>query len=291
MEERQEQNEEQEQQQHLYENQPLLHQEQQQRRQQFEQQQLDRLQQRRQQFEQQQQEELVDFERSLRQDLQQEWLQFEQQEQQWLQNQQQQQQPEDIQQQQQQHEQEQEAEEQEGLEEEEEQEGSENEEEEEEEYLTLEEQQELKILEALDLPVHETSVDGYRPARYGESEIELHKRKEFTPEERNLVCLYATHLMGWKQDKSKRQKVRIAEAALDLGVRASTQSHVERKHRNRTREPDALAVSVQEAWRDLPATTITKIFDRIPVVLDLIVEHGGNNDLVETQRGLIQAPA
>ena len=41
--------------------------------------------------------------------------------------------------------------------------------------------------------------------------------------------------------------------ALDLGVWASTQSHVERKHRNRTREPDALALSVQEEWRELPA--------------------------------------
>ena len=91
--------------------------------------------------------------------------------------------------------------------------------------------------------------------------------------------------MGWKQDKSKRQKVRIAEAA------CTVVAYVEGKHRNRTREPDALALSVQEAWRDLPATTITKIFDRIPVVLDLIVDHGGNNDLVETRRGLIQAPA
>ena len=127
------------------------------------------------------------------------------------------------QQQQQQHEQEQEPEEQEGPEEEDGQESSENEEEEE-VYLTLEEQQELKILEALDLPVHETSANGYRPARCGDGEIELHKRKEFTAAERNLVCLYATHLMGWKQDKSKRQKVRIAEAACmvvayDLGYK------------------------------------------------------------------------
>jgi hypothetical protein len=78
--------------------------------------------------------------------------------------------------------------------------------------------------------------------------------------------------------------------ALDLGIWMSVQSHVERMHRNRRRDPDSLAVTVQEAWDHLPAATITKIFARIPVVLQLIVDNHGENDLVETRRGMIHAP-
>jgi hypothetical protein len=73
--------------------------------------------------------------------------------------------------------------------------------------------------------------------------------------------------------------------ALDLGLWMSLQSHVEKLHRNRTRDPDGLAVSVKQAWDHLPVETIQKVFDRIPVVLQLIVEGDGDNINVEDRRG------
>ena len=73
--------------------------------------------------------------------------------------------------------------------------------------------------------------------------------------------------------------------ALDLGIWMSLQSSVERKHRNRRRDIDALATTVQEAWRDLPADTIQRVFNRIPVVHQLFVESGGDNVNVEERRG------
>jgi hypothetical protein len=78
--------------------------------------------------------------------------------------------------------------------------------------------------------------------------------------------------------------------ALDLGLWMSTQSWVEKKHRNKTTDAIALSASVQEAWEHLPVDTICKVFNRIPVVLQLIVDHHGANDLVETRRGMIYAP-
>jgi hypothetical protein len=65
----------------------------------------------------------------------------------------------------------------------------------------------------------------------------------------------------------------------------SIQSHVERRHRERRQDPDGLAVSVMEAWENLPVDTIQKVFDRIPIVLQLIVEGGGDNINVEGRRG------
>jgi hypothetical protein len=65
----------------------------------------------------------------------------------------------------------------------------------------------------------------------------------------------------------------------------SLQSHVKRRHRERRRDPDRLAVSVMEAWENLPENTICWAFDRIPVVLQLIVECGGDNINVEERRG------
>jgi hypothetical protein len=49
--------------------------------------------------------------------------------------------------------------------------------------------------------------------------------------------------------------------ALDLGIWMSLQSAVERRHRDRRRDIDALSRTVNEAWNDLPAETIQKVFD------------------------------
>jgi hypothetical protein len=65
----------------------------------------------------------------------------------------------------------------------------------------------------------------------------------------------------------------------------SLQSHVEKLHQNRTRDPDSLAVRVKQAWDHLPVETIQKVFDRIPIVLELIVEGDGDNINVEDRSG------
>jgi hypothetical protein len=83
-----------------------------------------------------------------------------------------------------------------------------------------------------------------------------------------------------------RQSARSPEVnALDLGIWMSVQSHVERKHRNRRRDPDGLAQTVQEAWENLPRDTIQRVFSRIPIVLQLIVDNRGDNMNVEERRG------
>ncbi len=73
--------------------------------------------------------------------------------------------------------------------------------------------------------------------------------------------------------------------ALELGIWMSVQAAVEVSHSNQRRDPDRLAATVQEAWGNLPVGTIQKVFGRIPTVLQLIVESGGDNVAVEDRRG------
>jgi hypothetical protein len=73
--------------------------------------------------------------------------------------------------------------------------------------------------------------------------------------------------------------------APDLGIWMSVQSAVERMNREQQRDPDGLAFSVQEAWQRLPENTIHWVFDRMPIVLQLIVMCGGDNINVEERRG------
>jgi hypothetical protein len=65
----------------------------------------------------------------------------------------------------------------------------------------------------------------------------------------------------------------------------SIKAVVEVRHHNRRRDPDGLAATVREAWENLPAVTIQKVFDCIPIVLELVVESGGDNVTVEDRRG------
>ena len=83
-----------------------------------------------------------------------------------------------------------------------------------------------------------------------------------------------------------QQSARSPEVnALDLGIWMSVQSHVEHRHRERRRDPDGLAETVKEAWKHLPEDTIQKVFNRIPIVLEQIVNCGGDNINVEERRG------
>ena len=78
---------------------------------------------------------------------------------------------------------------------------------------------------------------------------------------------------------------------LDLGLWNSLQSAVEKLHRDKRTDADAIAHSALQAWRALPSDKISRVFSRIPVVLDLIIEDQGGNDKVEGRRGqLFRAP-
>jgi hypothetical protein len=91
-------------------------------------------------------------------------------------------------------------------------------------------------------------------------------------------------IIKWQPPRSPELNV------LDLGLWMSLQSAVEKKQRDQRRTQDALALSVQEAWRDLPVASINKVFSRIPVVCQLIVVEGGDNLRVEDQRGVMREP-
>ena len=99
------------------------------------------------------------------------------------------------------------------------------------------------------------------------------------------VCEYTQLLFDRYNIIILHQSPRSPEVnALDLGLWRSLQSRVEKLHRHKRADPNAIAESVQEASRDLPTVKLTKVFDRIPVVLQLIVEDNGGNDRVEERR-------
>lgn len=69
---------------------------------------------------------------------------------------------------------------------------------------------------------------------------------------------------------------------LDLGVWRSIQSVVERIHHTRRCNHDALAMSVEEAWKNyLNAEAFKRVFARLNTVMDCILEDNGGNALVE----------
>jgi hypothetical protein len=69
----------------------------------------------------------------------------------------------------------------------------------------------------------------------------------------------------------------------------SIQSWVEKQQFHKTTIADALEASVKEAWQNLPSSTLTKVFDQIPIVLQIIVEDQGRNNRVEMRQGLVVA--
>jgi len=65
------------------------------------------------------------------------------------------------------------------------------------------------------------------------------------------------------------------------------QSAVKHRHQIRRRDSGALAQSVLDAWNNLPIHAIQKVFDRIPIVLQLIVNGNGDNLNVKDMRGCL----
>jgi hypothetical protein len=57
------------------------------------------------------------------------------------------------------------------------------------------------------------------------------------------------------------------ENALDFGIWMSVQSHAERRSCDRCRDPDSLAISVEEAWNNLPIEEVQQLFNRIYAIV------------------------
>ncbi len=90
-----------------------------------------------------------------------------------------------------------------------------------------EEQQPHLINYAISLPVVATADAGRRERRNEEGLVELHEHKQFNAEARALACLYATYLMGWNKEHSRRgqEHVTLASCTLvcyDLGYKMVT---------------------------------------------------------------------
>ena len=78
---------------------------------------------------------------------------------------------------------------------------------------------------------------------------------------------------------------------LDLGVWMAFQNVVEKIHAGKVKERDALARTVEDAWREMDPIKLTNVWNRWRLVLDLIIEDDGGNRKVESKRGkLFRAP-
>jgi hypothetical protein len=73
---------------------------------------------------------------------------------------------------------------------------------------------------------------------------------------------------------------------LDLGMWSTHQSLVERMHRLKRMDADALSRTVFEAFDLIDPGKIEHIYSKWEYVLDLIVKGEGTNDLVKMNRGL-----
>ena len=78
---------------------------------------------------------------------------------------------------------------------------------------------------------------------------------------------------------------------LDLGVWMAIQSVVEKMHFCQRTEVEALFRTVTQSWKDFESIKLENVYHRIIMVLDLIIDDGGGNRLVESKRGkLFRAP-
>ena len=69
------------------------------------------------------------------------------------------------------------------------------------------------------------------------------------------------------------------------------QNRTEKKSFDMRISKNNVFTAVQEAWDEMPALAIRKFCDRIPKVLDLILQDNGGNRLVQNNRGLMREPA
>jgi hypothetical protein len=76
---------------------------------------------------------------------------------------------------------------------------------------------------------------------------------------------------------------------LDLGFWATLQAIVERLHRLKRMDTDALARTVRDAFEQMDSNKVENIYERWEYVLDLIIHGKGRNDFVEKNRGLTKS--
>jgi len=84
---------------------------------------------------------------------------------------------------------------------------------------------------ATNLPVDATAQAGHHERCNQPGLVELNERKQFTSEAKALTSLYATYLMGWSEEKTKQEKLSIAEAAstmvaYDLGYKKKSRKNM-----------------------------------------------------------------
>ena len=99
-----------------------------------------------------------------------------------------------------------------------------------------------------------------------------------------ILCEQYNILVFWQVANSPESNL------LDLGAWMALQSVVEKKHRMLMLNKDVLANTVEAAFLCLDDAVITHIHERWLKVLDLIIKDNGNNDLVESDRGLKHNP-
>jgi hypothetical protein len=78
---------------------------------------------------------------------------------------------------------------------------------------------------------------------------------------------------------------------LDLGFWATHQALVERTHRLKRMEADALSRLVRDVFHSIGGDKILHIYKRLEYVLELIIRGEGTNELVEMNRGLTKSLA
>ena len=72
---------------------------------------------------------------------------------------------------------------------------------------------------------------------------------------------------------------------LDLGVWMASQSWVEKCHRGRRSNVDALWYTMEQAWVTLERRVFENVWERWKKVLKIIIADGGDNKLVDAMRG------
>ena len=78
---------------------------------------------------------------------------------------------------------------------------------------------------------------------------------------------------------------------IDLPVWMIVQPNAEEPHRHNVKQHNALSKSNMKAWCDAEAQKTTKIWILFLMVLDLIIQYQGGNELVKINRELKGVPA
>ena len=101
------------------------------------------------------------------------------------------------------------------------------------------------------------------------------------------VDQYTKQLLDDHKIKIVQQVPRSPETnVLDLGIWMSLQAAVEREHRSKCCDANALDETVARVWRDVASVSaFTNVFEKLPIIYANIKNCRGGNDTVESNRG------